>query len=556
MATSTPWQFQLGAPTDDPRLSLPVFSVLPNWKGGVTERLEWLTEVMPSEIAVEQRRALRRFPRRSFEAGFLRTGNARTRLDMFLTGTGKQKCMVPIWHEQFTLREPVSGNPGLVIFPAGTLAKREYAPGDMVLITTGESDLYAVLWVEAINTVNGHVLLRSATSVGSWPRGSRIIPLRVARVMDSVTLDNRTDRVATTQIRFELSDADGRFEPSWGYCSPLWRTKPDRKTAVKTDYSRSDYVLDFNAGVVEVSDPGDLAEVSSTMGVTLFGRDAVWDYRSFLYAARGRMHRFYVPTYTADIFPTGDLNGLHFDAQMNGFSEYMATPQEARLIIAVDFKDGRPSIYRTITNITPVNASVPPYRQVGERFTVDQTMPPVRNEEIERIGFVVPSRFDQDAFEIQHHTDNCAAVSASVATRSTVVEGMPPIECWITSKPYPVVFEDSIDPVMTILDGSLGAHRIFPVEMMHTAMRPVNGTIRAMLKTYDMVPEAVGTEMVILDGTIKTTGYVFYQNWLPEAVHTSMEIKSGAIRAMIITYDRWSVEAIEVGMKVTSGTMS
>ena len=555
MSTLPEWQFPLGAPTDDPRLTYPVFSVLPNWKGGVTERLEWLTEVMPSEIAVEQRRSLRRFPRRSFEAGFLRTGNARTRLDMFLTGTGKKHCLVPMWHEQFTLKAPIAGHDGLVIFPTGTLGKREYAPNDMVMITTGDADRYAVLWIVATNAAIDHVQLWSPTNVGTWPQGSRIIPLRVARVMDAVTLDNRTDRVATTQMRFELSDADGRFPPSWGYCSPLWRVKPDRSDSMKVDFSRNDYTLDFSAGVVDVTDPGNRAQVITTAAMKLFGRDAVYAYRQFLYAARGRLHRFYMPTFTADIFPVTDLGGSQFDAEMNGFNEYMKEPQEARLIIAVDFKDGRPSVYRTIVSIDPVNQTVPPYRQVAERFTVDQPMPPILKREIERVSFVVPSRFDQDAFELKHYSDNSSAVATALVTRSVVVDGMPPIECWITSRPYPVVFEDALAPMMTVLDGSLGAHRIFPVETMTAAMTVEDGILREALRGYDSAPDAFSTAMSVHNGTFTSTGYRTYAAE-PEAYTVSMIGASGTIRVALITYDWWLPEAIDVSMKVTNGTLS
>ncbi|ECV8069637.1 hypothetical protein ABQ22_25065, partial [Salmonella enterica subsp. enterica serovar Typhimurium] len=58
--------------SDDVRLTYPVFLPLPNWKDGVTERIEWQTDVMISESGAEQRRPIRLHPRRSFEATFLR----------------------------------------------------------------------------------------------------------------------------------------------------------------------------------------------------------------------------------------------------------------------------------------------------------------------------------------------------------------------------------------------------------------------------------------------------------------------------------------------------
>jgi hypothetical protein len=58
--------------SNDLRLTYPVFLSRPNWKSGITERLEWQTDVMISETGAEQRRPVRTYPRRSIEASFLR----------------------------------------------------------------------------------------------------------------------------------------------------------------------------------------------------------------------------------------------------------------------------------------------------------------------------------------------------------------------------------------------------------------------------------------------------------------------------------------------------
>lgn len=416
---TTPWLFPLGAPADA-RRSLPVFSFLPNWKGGITERLEWMTEVFSSEIAVEQRRSQRRFPRRSFEAGFLREVNERTRMDLFLTGIGKNQFLVPLWHEQFAL--PDGNSTGLVTFPTGTLVMREWRVNDLVLVTNSDPNVFNVLTVTAKTT--NSITLKVLTSAGVWEPGSRIIPLRVARIMDQPKLTNVTSRVATAQLRFELSEADDRFIGDWGGASPVWAIKPDRRTELTTDYFRSDFVQDFNAGVVDVIDPGNRAQVLNAFALTIFGRADVWAFRSFLYAARGRMHRFYTPTFTDDIVPVGNIAaGVTFDAQMNGFTEYMPEPQQARLGIVIKLISGS-KLYRTITNTAKVLDTVSPFRQVAERFTLSTTLPAIQKSTIEGISFVVPSRFDQDAFEILHHTADCRGISSSVVMRSSIVAGM------------------------------------------------------------------------------------------------------------------------------------
>jgi hypothetical protein len=63
-----------------------------------------------------------------------------------------------------------------------------------------------------------------------------------------------------------------------------------------------------------------------------------------------------------------------------------------------------------------------------EQFTFDNPLPTIPSNEVSRIEFMVPSRFDQDGFELHHKVDNSAAVSMSVVTRSVDGAGMPPLE--------------------------------------------------------------------------------------------------------------------------------
>lgn len=535
-----------------PDRALPVFAVSPNWKNGVTETLAWWTEVMSSEQAVEQRRSMRRFPRRSFEYEFMRQGVDRARIENFLAGVGKRDHLVPLWHEQFKL--PAGRTDGVIEFPESTLRLREFAEGDLCIVTTLQTGRYALLTVTATDPSTDTIEVRGGADTGPWPAGSRLVPVRRAKVLDSSTLDNATDRVGSTRIRHVLQQADDRFTPTWGYCSPLFRFKPDRSQTLSVDFSRSDFTLDFDTGVTEITDPGDRAQISQSLRLVLYGRENIWGFRSFLYNARGRARRFYVPTFTNDIEPIGNIDGTEFDARPNGFSEFFEGPQEARRIISFEFKDGRPSLYRTIVGVGPQLDVSPPFLPVAERFVLDAALPPIQRRDIARISFIAPSRLDQDSIEIFHPTAESYVCTTSLATRSSIVEGMPPIECWVSSKPYPVVVEESLQAGMIFTSAKL--YSVYSTDALVTAMQFTAASVIDSLERVVIPPEAIRTAM-----QFNTAELVYVA---PPVVHTAnpvdglvtaLKFNSGTMPLALIRYSPLP-EAIRTSMVFTSGSLT
>lgn len=403
----------------DERLSYPLFSVLPNWSGGVTERLEWRTEILTSESDVEQRRSLRRFARRTFEASFLRRGVQRQRLDNFFNGIGKREFLLPLWHEQFPLSTSLGSS---LQFPTGTLALREFNVGDLAVVYA-QHDEFEVLSVSAVNLSTDTISFASAPS-GSWGLGHRIMPLRVAYLMDAARFENLTDDVATVQARFEMRDPEKWPNPSWGYCSPLFRFSVDRRSPVSLDFSRNTFTLDNEIGRVDITDLAERTRLGMRVALTLRGRAQVNRFRAFLHNARGRAVRFWMPDQMQDISVAGDFSGTTFDAVPNGYSEYMVAPQESRRLLAIVFNDGRPNLYRTVNAVTRLGDF--------ERFFVSPALPPIQREDVRQMMFIVPMRFDQDGFELQHPVDDSAVIRTTLVMRSTDRNEIPAVDCTVT----------------------------------------------------------------------------------------------------------------------------
>ena len=422
-STAQGWVYNVDSPVPDNEVpaaieeQLPVFTVLPNWGDGISERISYVTDIPTSETGSEQARIVRYMPRRYFEASFLRKGAMRARLDHFATGIGTRMFWLPLWHEQYRLRSTLGAS---VVFPTGTLHLREFMVGDRVLVNNGDPDVYEVLRVGSLN-YDTDTLTFASGPLQTWVAGSRIMPLRRARINDQVQFNAPTDRVARGRISFDLVDPEHRFGSTWGPSSPVWHFPINRADDITFQFERMSYALDTVTGIPEYVDPGGRAMITQRSNLILRGRRMAVDFRRFIDMSTGRAGRFYMPTRMQDIVPaTPSIGGNSFDAVPTGFAEVIRTRQWARSIIAIVFRDGSPNIYRTVSDVSRVSGS--------ERFTLVEPLPTTAVDYIERIQFMVPSRFDQDSFEFEHQVDESAAITTSVVTRSIDGDGMPAID--------------------------------------------------------------------------------------------------------------------------------
>lgn len=398
---------------NDPRRSLPVWTIPPNWQGGVTERLSWLTDVMQSESGAEQRRAVRVHPRRSIEAGFLRKGRLRNRIDAFLAGVGRGPLLVPLWFEAVRMLEGITPGASGVSFSGPTVPQREFRTGDLVLVTQGDPADYDIL--EVGNTSQSRFDWAESPARG-WPRGTKIYPLREARIMDPPQVQQPTDTVAITQVRFELSRPDPRV-PSWGGSNgelAIFNFKPNRAQAINYTYDRKTFVVDNQVGRLQVTDLGD-AQVGTRMDFLLRGRTMTFEFRQMLAAAMGRTNSFICPTFLHDIDPVGDIPAGNFiETLPAGFTDYLDPLQPIRRTIVIFFRNGNPPEYRQITGSEKIFESG---KHARDRIYLDEPLNEIPRSMILRISYATPTRLDQDSIELQHLVGNLAAVRTTLVMR-------------------------------------------------------------------------------------------------------------------------------------------
>nr|WP_247739358.1 hypothetical protein [Pseudomonas aeruginosa] len=91
----------------------------PDWGDSIVERLSASTNILQSESAVTQRRAMRLAPRREFEANMYAVDRERQLLDMTLFGWGARIWALPIWPDIQLLQQPLAA--GSLSIPCDTV---------------------------------------------------------------------------------------------------------------------------------------------------------------------------------------------------------------------------------------------------------------------------------------------------------------------------------------------------------------------------------------------------------------------------------------------------
>lgn len=531
----------------DPRLSLPVWSISPNWRQPVLERLWWLTDVLESETSVEQRRSMLRHPKRSWEASFLRADLARMRMNNFISSVGLGKFLCPFWPEQMRLQANLASGATEIQFARYALDDREFFAGSLALLTDGRDVAnYELVQIQSVTSaVSGDTITLVAATAKTWGRGARITPVYEVRFDGTPTLGDETDRAATVQARFEAVQTFKHIVPSWGNCSPLWSFKLDWRDKLQSQFERQVNVIDNPTGIDDYTDYGGVTRVGVRGGLRLFGRESVTAYRSFLAEARGRNYRFWWPSGTHDVEPTGAIGGLTLGVVNTGFFDWYEQPQDARRMLMIEYVGDAPPIYRRIEGVEKISST-------EDRLTFNRALPTISRAAIKRISYLMPVRFDQDQFELSYVTDNCAAVRAAVVVRSADIDGMPDLECSVTSQPYPVVVNDSLNVSAAVLGGWWGG---VPeqVESLNVSAVLASGELVTALRSVTVDSESLNVAAAMVSGQLDSV----YESLTAEneSLNVAAALVSGSLQLSLVsaTID---FDSMNVSANITAGTLT
>jgi hypothetical protein len=225
----------------------------------------------------------------------------------------------------------------------------------------------------------------------------------------------------------------------------------------------------------------------------------------------------------------------------------MRTLQETRVMLAVAFKDKRPSVYRRIIDITALPNA--------ERIFVEQPLSQTLLRDIERVMFVQPSRFEQNAFELQHLVDGSHVVRATVVVRSTNADNMPDIGCSITSQPYPVYNQEELNFSVALVGGDLRVLG-YPAEGVDLSVVIQSGILRDLLISSTGQPEGVDLGQVsVVSGQLREA-LIPYTSPSDLIDLFNPVLVSGVFKEALINYTNWPSESVDLSVSLIGGSLS
>lgn len=381
------------------------WSIPPDWRNPPVDRYEWLTDVMQSRSAFEQRQQLRQAPRRTITASFVVMGDDLGWFDALLFSWGAKGFLLPIWYDRSVLTADLPSGSDLVYCDT---SNREFTAGGFIMIGKDVRTAIA-MQVLAVNA-DSVQLVRSVAA--NHAAGESAWPAHMCRVTSPAQQTQDTAGVVEMQIAFEIVDQD-EIAPApstttfSGY-QVLTRNHNWIYTIARS-YERKLSILDSTTNLPVWIDQSNWAQITRQLKIMLKDRANRQDFIGWLSSVSGRLTPFWredretMLQMTANQ-PIGDTALLYI--KPIGFPSLLYG-QPGRMAIVLRHQNG--TIY--YRNILAAQVDM---TTGDEILTLDTNIPASRSSDWRLITYLEFVRLDADAIEIAHQTSEMSEVQFSI----------------------------------------------------------------------------------------------------------------------------------------------
>lgn len=373
-----------------------------DWKRGLTQSVEYKTEIFTSRDRHEFRRAARETPRFNYEyTGWAHGSEAQAVLRVSETLIGETLIFAnPVFRA--VLETPL-------VAPTRTFSVAsvpEWLTEGAYIVFEGQ-DLRFLARVEFID---GNDVTIDDDALATFPAGAKFVLGIQCRIDSSMQISYLTNEVLSAKVTLE--DVTGlNYVPDEGDPYDLYNgkevllKKPNWAQAIAVNLQAGIDVVDVGFGRVSYEDYLDY--VPSILKAEYLGK--TWeesiDFLQFFLRQRARRGEFYLPSPLSDLPISADLVSGSSVLRVSGseYSDYASNPARRNLVIVQ--KNGT-KLFRKVSAIAVD----------GEESVLTLTTPwasAIARSQISYVGWLSTYRFAVDELAIEWLTDSVAQFSTS-----------------------------------------------------------------------------------------------------------------------------------------------
>lgn len=388
-----------------------VFPFPPNWASPVIETLEWKTDVLRSRDGREQRRALRENPRRSFEYDLLLNGEISAMFESYLWGWQDRYFALPVWTDIGKLTAGVPIGQSTLPVVTDTLSFRA---NDFALIYRNQKT-YEVVELQSIAST---VLTLKAPVASAWEAGTKVYPLLLSHLSDSVKQNRHTSSVNQVNGLLFNTSADTAYSGIPGAAATtlydgieLITQKPDWKSAIENEFTRAFDTVDTGIGPVGYFQTEGTSRIVRPFQWFLPTRADILDFRNLMGRLAGQSKTCWIPSWHDDFEVAGS----------NSADQTVITVKGTWFHTLVGVDTSRDRLFIRLPNGTTqykrLLSTLPDYVADTTTLQLDSTLGTIISSgDNTRVGLLLRCRLASDKVVIPWITDSVANPQTTFTT--------------------------------------------------------------------------------------------------------------------------------------------
>lgn len=381
-----------------------LFPFITSWEKNPKETFEWKTNIVETEQWEEYRYRLRELPRRQFEFGLGAVARGYSDLRVSLLSAQNSEYAVPLWmYEEKLTASANAGNTTIYL----STADSDFAADTPAMLYLSSEEFETV---QILSVASDRLELDPNKAVGRyWPARTSVIPLRLSRFQDRISLSSKSPADATSTVKLTTINSETSFEspvlPEYLGYKIIADILPNWRSARKYSYLRKIGTMDDNIHPIEYHELSFRYGEEQEFEWYLNGRDKITLFKALLNHMAGRHVPVWVPSWHND-FPIDEPYSAGQKVvriQTNFASKFMqaniADPAHVRLRLI----DGT-ELYDRLVSAAPS----PAFPERDEMVLENGWANEFRKGEVENFCLLTLCRLNSDKTEIEWYTPQMA----------------------------------------------------------------------------------------------------------------------------------------------------